>query len=354
MAGETVTGETVLVTGGTGYVAGWCIAGLLQRGYQVRTTIRSAPREQSVRAAVATQADPGGRLSFAVADLTADPGWDEAVAGCAAVLHVAAPLGESGEAADLITPARDGALRVLRAAYRARVPRVVMTSAANAASPSSYAENGVTDETLWTNPSDPALIPYRRAKTLAERAAWDFAAGHAGHPAGGPTTLTTILPGAVLGPVLDPAHPGTASIVARMLAGRMRAAPRISLEVVDVRDIADIHIRAMTSPAAAGERFLATGELMSMREIAAVLRGGLGERAARAPAREVPDIVVRFAARFIDPSLRSVLPGLGRRNRHSTQKARNLLGWQPRPAAETILDCARSLIGHGLALAAAG
>ena len=320
-------------------MAGWCIAGLLQRGYQVRTTIRSAPREQAVRAAVAAEADPDGRLSFAVADLTADQGWDEAVAGCAAVLHVAAPLGESGEAADLITPARDGALRVLRAAYRAGVPRVVMTSAANAASPSSYAENGVTDETLWTDPGDPALIPYRRAKTLAERAAWDFAADHAGpaNAAGSPTTLTTILPGAVLGPVLDPAHPGTASIVARMLAGRMRAAPRISLEVADVRDIADIHIRAMTSPAAAGERFLATGELMSMREIATVLRDGLGERAARAPTREVPDIVVRFAARFADPSLRSVLPGLGRRNRHSTDKARRLLGWQPRPAAETIL-----------------
>jgi nucleoside-diphosphate-sugar epimerase len=133
----------------------------------------------------------------------------------------------------------------------------------------------------------------------------------------------------------------------------MRAAPRISLEVVDVRDIAGIHIRAMTSPAAAGERFLATGELMSMREIAAVLRDGLGERAAHAPTREVPDAVVRFAARFLNPSLRSVLPGLGRRNRHSTQKARNLLGWQPRPAAETILDCARSLIGHGLVPAAA-
>ena len=347
--------ETVLVTGGTGYVAGWCIVGLLQQGYQVRTTIRSPHREQAVRAAVATQAGqdspdgPDGRLSFAVADLTADQGWDEAVAGCAAVLHVAAPLGESSEAADLITPARDGALRVLGAAHRSGVPRVVMTSAANAASPSSYKDTGVTDETLWTDPDDPALIPYRRAKTLAERAAWDFAASH-----GGTAMLTTILPGAVLGPVLDPAHPGTASIVARMLAGRMRAAPRISLEVADVRDIADIHIRAMTSPAAAGERFLATGELMSMREIAAVLRDGLGGRAAHVPTREVPDIVVRFAARFLDPSLRSVLPGLGRRNRHSTQKARNLLGWQPRPAAETILDCARSLVGHGLVPAAAG
>jgi len=345
-----VAGETVLVTGGTGYVAGWCIAGLLQQGYQVRTTIRSPRREQAVRAAVATQAGPdsqggpGSRLSFAVADLTADQGWDEAVAGCAAVLHVAAPLGESAEAADLITPARDGALRVLAAAHRAGVPRVVMTSAANAASPSSYKDNGVTDETLWTDPDDPSLIPYRRAKTLAERAAWDFAASHAD----GRTTLTTILPGAVLGPVLDPAHPGTASIMARMLAGRMRAAPRIYLEVVDVRDIADIHIRAMTSPAAAGERFLATGELMSMREIAAVLRDGLGDAAARTPTRELPDAAVRFAARFLDPSLRGVLPGLGRRNRHSTQKARNLLGWQPLPAAETVLDCARSLIGHGL------
>jgi dihydroflavonol-4-reductase len=287
-----------------------------------------------------SSADPADRLSFAVADLTSDDGWDAAVAGADFVLHVASPLGEGVRDADeLIAPARDGALRVLRAATSAGVRRVVMTSAANTASPSSYGEDSVTDETLWTDLSDPTLIPYRRAKTIAEKAAWDFMAEYDGS-----TTLTTVLPGAVFGPILDAGHLGTTRIVARMLGGGMRGAPRIAFEVVDVRDVADIHIRAMTSPEAAGERFLATGELMWMREMALALRDGLGSAADRTPTREIPDFVVRLAARFFDPSLRSIIPALGRRNRHSTDKAREIFGWQARPAAETVVDCARSLI----------
>lgn len=333
--------ETVLVTGGTGYVAGWCIAELLRRGYRVRTTVRSAANEDAVRAAVVTVVDPGDRLSVAIADLTSDDGWEAAVAGVAYVLHVASPLGADGSTDPdaLIAPARDGALRVLRAAAAAGVRRVVMTSAANAASPSSYAEEGVTDETLWTDADDPTLIPYRRSKTLAERAAWDFMASH-----GGQTTLTTILPGAVFGPILTTATMGSVGIIARMVRGSMRGVPHIGLEVVDVRDVADIHIRAMTCPEAAGERFLATGEFLWMRDIARTLRAELGPAGARVSTRQLPDVVVRFAARFLDPSLRGITPSLGRRNRHSTEKARRVLGWQPRPAAETVVDCARSLI----------
>jgi Nucleoside-diphosphate-sugar epimerases len=332
--------QTVLVTGGTGYVAGWCVAELLRRGYRVRTTIRTSDRARAVRDAVSSVADPADRLSFTVADLTSDDGWDAAVAGVDFVLHVASPLGDAARDADeLIVPARDGALRVLRAATSAGVQRVVMTSAANAASPSSYGEDSVTDETLWTDLGDSTLIPYRRAKTAAEKAAWDFMATY-----DGPTTLTTVLPGAVFGPTLDAGHLGTTRIIARMLNGGMRGAPRIAFEIVDVRDVADIHIRAMTSPAAAGERFLATGELMWMREMALALRSGLGSAADRAPTREIPDFAVRLAARFFDRSLRSIVPALGRRNRHSTDKAREVLGWQARPAAETVVDCARSLI----------
>nr|WP_273377932.1 NAD-dependent epimerase/dehydratase family protein [Actinopolymorpha pittospori] len=329
-----------MVTGGTGYVAGWCVAELLRRGYRVRSTVRDGSRGATVRRAVSSVVDPTDRLSLVVADLTADDGWDAAVDGVDFVLHVASPLGDTARGADdLIVPARDGALRVLRAAADAGVQRVVLTSAANAASPSSYGDDSVTDETLWTDPDDPTLIPYRRAKTIAEKAAWDFMADH-----DGPTTLTTILPGAVFGPILDVGHLGTTRIIARMLDGSMRGAPRIAFEIVDVRDIADIHIRAMTAPAAAGERFLATGELVSMREMARALRAGLGPAADKAPTRELPDVAVRFAARFLDPSLREIVPALGRRNRHRTDKARRLLGWQPRPAAETLVDCARSLI----------
>jgi dihydroflavonol-4-reductase len=218
----------------------------------------------------------------------------------------------------------------------------VMTSAANAASPSSYATEGVTDETLWTDADDPALIPYRRSKTRAERAAWDFMSGVTGR-----TGLVTVLPGAVFGPILATSTIGSVAIIGRMVSGTMRGIPRIGLEIVDVRDLADVHIRAMTSPDAAGQRFLATGEFMWMAEMARVLRDGLGADGRRVPTRPVPDAVVRFAARFTDRSLREITPALGRRNRHTTEKARRLLGWSPRPARETVLDCARSLIAHG-------
>jgi dihydroflavonol-4-reductase len=333
--------ELVLVTGGSGYIAGWCIAELLRRGYEVRTTVRDPGREQAVADAVSSVAEPAGRLSFAVADLTADDGWDAALKGVDYVLHVASPLG-GGTADAMIAAARGGTLRVLRAAVAAGAKRVVMTSAANAASPSSYATEGVTDETLWTDPDDPALIPYRRSKTLAERAAWDYMDGHAGL-----TELVTVLPGAVFGPILATSTIGSVAIIGRMVSGTMRGIPRIGLEIVDVRDLADVHIRAMTSPDAAGQRFLATGEFMWMAEMARVLRDGLGADGRRVSTRQLPDVVVRFAARFTDRSLREITPALGRRNRHTTEKARRRLGWSPRPARETVLDCARSLIAHG-------
>ncbi|MGW7608821.1 NAD-dependent epimerase/dehydratase family protein [Streptomyces sp. NPDC054766] len=336
--------ELVLVTGGSGYIAGWCVAELLERGYDVRTTVRDPRKAKGVTDAVSTVVDPAGRLSFAVADLTADEGWDTALKDVDHVLHVASPLGmAAGKDPDaLIVPARDGALRVLRAATSAGVKRVVMTSAANAASPSSYATEGVTDETLWTDPDDPTLIPYRRSKTLAERAAWDFMADH-----DGPTELTTVLPGAVFGPVLTTQGIGSVGIVARMLSGEMSGIPRIGLEVVDVRDLVDAHIRAMTSPEAGGQRFLATGEFIWMAEMARMLREELGPEGSRVSIRQVPDFAVRLLARFKDPSLREITPALGRRNRHSIEKARRLLDWQPRPARRTVVDCARSLIAHG-------
>ncbi|WP_046729241.1 NAD-dependent epimerase/dehydratase family protein [Streptomyces humi] len=333
--------ETVLVTGGTGYVGGWCIAELLHRGYRVRTTVRDHGREQAVRDAVATQVDADDRLEFAIADLTADEGWDAAVRGVDFVLHVASPMGgaDVGDPEALIAPARDGALRVLRAAAGAEVRRVVMTSAANAASPSSYAEEGVTDETLWTDPDDPTLIPYRRSKTLAERAAWDYMASH-----DGPTELTTVLPGAVFGPILATNTIGSVGIIQQMLTGTMNGVPRIGLEIVDVRDLADIHVRTMTSPKAAGERFLATGEFTWMLDMAHALREELGEDGERVSAQEIPDEVVRG-----NPAMGEIAPALGRRNRHSTAKAHTVLGWQPRPARETVVDCARSLLSHGAA-----
>ncbi|QIS04665.1 NAD-dependent epimerase/dehydratase family protein [Nocardia brasiliensis] len=338
--------ELVLVTGGTGYIAGWCIVSLLERGYDVRTTVRGPDREQAVIDAVATVIDPAGRLSFAVADLTADDGWADAVRDVDYVLHVASPLGinAAGDPDAMLATARDGALRVLRAATAAGVRRVVMTSAANAASPSSYATDGCTDETLWTDHDDPTLIPYRRSKTLAERAAWDFIAS-----TDGTTELTTVLPGAVFGPILSTGTTGSVDIVGRMVSGKMPGVPRIGLEIVDVRDLADIHIKAMTAPAAAGERFLATGEFTWMRDMARTLHEGLGPRGKQVSTRQLPDFAVKLAARFSDAPLGEITPALGRRNQHSTDKAKRLLDWQPRPAKQTVLDCANSLIAHSVA-----
>ncbi|QUQ67235.1 NAD-dependent epimerase/dehydratase family protein [Kutzneria sp. CA-103260] len=332
--------ETVLVTGGTGYVAGWCVAELVKRGYTVRATVRSAAKGEQVRGAVATEVDPGDRLEFAIADLTSDDGWAEAVAGVDYVLHVASPLGmHGGDAESLIVPARDGTLRVLRAATAAGVKRVVMTSAANTASPSSYQDESVNDETVWTDVNDPTLQPYRRSKTAAEKAAWDFMATY-----DGPTTLATVLPGAVFGPLLSANTLGSVQIIGRLLKG-MPGTPRIGFEVVDVRDLADAHIRAMTTPEAAGQRFLATGEFMWMLDLARALRDGLGKDAAKAPTHNLPDVAVRGLAKF-DGTLKELLPALGRRAVHTTAKAERVLGWKSRPGAEAVVDCGRSLLAH--------
>ena len=336
--------ETVLVTGGSGFIARWAIAELLQRGYEVRTTVRNSDREESVRAAVARATDRADRVEFAHTDLTQEHGWADAVDGCAYVLHIASPLTPDNprDPDALLTPAREGTLNVLRAATAAGVKRVVMTSAANTASPASYTEEGVTDETLWTDPDQPGLPAYRRSKTVAERAAWDFMESH-----GGSTELTTVLPGAVFGPVLGADNGGSVQVIGRLLSGAMPGTPKIGLEVVDVRDLVDLHLRAMTSPQAAGERFLGTGEFMWMREIAAGLRERLGKDAVKVPTRQLPNIVVRALA-LLNPELRGITPGLGRRNRHSMAKAEQMLGWSPRPGAETVTDCARDLLVQGL------
>jgi nucleoside-diphosphate-sugar epimerase len=334
--------ETVLVTGGTGFVAGWCIVGLLQRGYAVRTTVRTLSKQQAVRAAVTSAGVSDDHLSFFAADLTGDDGWDAAVAGCDYVLHVASPLGHGAlrDRNALVGPARDGTLRVLRAAARAGVRRVVMTSAAAAARPP-YGSDRVSDETVWADPNGRSFDAYRLSKILAERAGWDFMAGHSSS-----TTLTTILPGAVFGPVLTQENLGSVQIVQRLLQGRLAGIPRLGFWVVDVRDLAELHIRAMTSPEAAGQRFIAAGDFMWMRDIASALHSGLGARAGQVPTRGLPDVVVRIVSLFV-PELRMLTPDLGRKNDLTSQKAQRLLGFAPRPAITTILDCAESLLGGG-------
>jgi dihydroflavonol-4-reductase len=335
--------KTVLVTGGSGWIGGWTIIELLKRGYSVRTTVRSLDKEPVVRARISAEVDPGDRLSFAAADLTSDQGWDAAVAGCDDVLHVASPVGLDAPVDPdvLIIPARDGALRVLSAACRARVERVVMTSALEACWPLTTSPDCVSDETRWTDTNEAGLPPYRLSKAIAERAAWDFMAGQSG-----PTTLTTILPSAVFGPVFTAKNLGSVQLISRLLDGKMPAIPRIGFCVVDVRDVVDLHIRAMTAPEAAGERFIAAGDWMRWADVAGVLRSALGAEAKHVPTFGMPDFIPKIAALF-DRQMKFFTTGLGRKHDFTSAKAQAVLGWKARLAAETIVDCARSLIAAG-------
>jgi len=335
---------TVLVSGGSGFIGSWCVISLLERGYTVRTTVRDLRREGEVRAMVASKVDPGNRLSVHAADLSRDEGWDAAADGAEYVLHVASPLGvpPPKNPDDLIIPARDGAVRVVRAAIKAGARRVVMTSSVSATSRDTRAPDGESDETVWTDPDDPGADAYTRSKTIAERAAWDVIAAE-----GGTTSLAAVNPTLVLGPVLGPDFSDTVQIVQRLLTGKVPGLPRLGFCIVDVRDVADLHLRAMTDPAAAGQRFIASGEFAWMADLAAILRARLGAEAAKVPTGKAPDFLLRLVALF-DRDLKAVTDSLGRKRTFSSAKARSVLGWAPRPMEDTLLDCARSLIAGGL------
>lgn len=333
--------ETVLVTGGSGYLAGWCLIELLRNGYTVRTTVRDLSREPEVRAGLASEVDAGDRLSVLAADLRSDDGWERAVDGCEYVLHVASPFPpkQPKDPDDLIVPAREGTLRVLRASLDAGVSRIVVTSSVAAVTGRRASPSAPLTEDDWTDPDKPGLTPYARSKTIAERAAWDFV-----RERNAAEKLAVVNPGAILGPVLSD-RSYSLELIERLLRG-MPGAPRIGYSIVDVRDVADLQLRAMTAPEAGGERFIAAGQFLWMSEIAEVLRDRLGEAAAKVPKRTVPDFLVRTMSLF-DPSIRSVVGQLGKRTTLSSEKARTLLGWSPRPTEETIVDCAQSLVAEG-------
>jgi nucleoside-diphosphate-sugar epimerase len=324
------------VTGGSGFIAGWCIAQLLDEGHEVVATIRSPQREPEVRAAVgATSTSP---LSFGIADLSHDDGWDDALAGCDVVLHVASPM-SAGDADAMIADALDGTLRVLAASDRAGVRRVVMTSSCAAATPIGSQLSGTVDEGCWTDADEPGLTAYRRSKALAERAAWSFAADDPSF------SLTTVLPAAVFGPARSPSALGPLGLIGALLDGSAMAIPRLGFEIVDVRDVAAAHLLAMTSPEAEGQRFIVSGELLWFGDIADILRANLGADAASVPSATLTDDEFRVLAET-SPQLAGLLPLLGRDLEHSSAKAHRELGWRSRPATETIVDSARCLLSY--------
>ena len=276
--------STILVTGGSGFIGGHLILQLLAAGHQVRTTVRSLRREGDVRARLQQAgAEPGDRLSFFAAELENDAGWAEAIQGCHYVLHVASPFPRNvpKHEDDLIVPAREGSLRVLRAARDAGVQRVVLTSSFAAIGYGHKPRERPFDERDWTNLHADEVSPYVKSKTLAERAAWDFTARE-----GGGLELAVVNPVAVLGPVLGPDYATSILLVQRLMEGAIPGCPRLYFGVVDVRDVADLHLRAMTHPAAKGERFLAVaGHFLSLLDIAKVLKKRLGASARRVPTR---------------------------------------------------------------------
>ncbi len=334
--------KTVLVTGGSGYLAGWCLVELLRAGYRVRTTVRDLSRETQVRSAIAPHVSDAADLAVLAADLRSDDGWAQAAEGCDYVLHVASPFppAQPKDPDELILPAREGTLRVLRAALDAGVGRVVVTSSVAAVGGGARSAQPL-DEHDWTDLARDGLTPYVRSKTIAERAAWDLV-----QDAGQRERLAVVNPGAILGPLLSTDRSFSLELIERLLKG-MPGVPRVGFSIVDVRDVADLHVKAMLAPEAGGERFVAVADFRWTGEVAETLRAGLAHGAAKVPKRGVPDLLVRTMGLF-DPAIRSIVPQLGKKSLYSSAKARRVLGWAPRPVEDTALDCARSMIELGV------
>lgn len=331
----------VLVTGASGYIAGYVVKALIADGWAVSGTVRSLAKADAVRASLGVTAD---QLPLNAADLTSDAGWTEAAAGCDFVQHIASPLptGATKSDADLIVPARDGALRLLRAAKAAGVRRVVMTSSVAAMCYGKPGKTRTYSEADWSDLASPDTNAYAKSKTIAERAARDWIAAE-----GGGMEYCTINPALVLGPVLGTDFSGSLAVVTKMLGGELPGLPRIGFGICDVRDIAAAHVAAMTIPGMADERFLCSGDYLWMEDVAAILKSRLADKAKRVPSMKLPNFLVRLSALF-DPEIRLVLPELGRERVGDASHARAMIGWNPRPAAESIVDTARSLIAAGL------
>ena len=333
--------DTVLVSGGSGYIAGFLIRQLVAEGWRVHTTVRSLAKEEAVRKLLVVD---NARLKFFAADLNSDAGWAEAMAGCSHVAHVASPVPAHAvkDANELIVPARDGVLRALRFAKAARVQRFVMTSSVAAIAYGRGRGLHTFTEADWTDPDYPGATPYVRSKTIAERAARAWVAAE-----GGGIEFCSINPSVVFGPVWSGDYSASVVILQKLLDGSVRACPDVGFGIVDVRDVADLHVRALKAPNMAGERFIASGPFMKLRAIADVLRAQLGAEAHKVPTRNAHDLVIRLLALF-DPLAKAVVGELGSVRHQDASHAKAVLGWATRPVEQSIVDAARSLIALGV------
>ncbi|WP_462264129.1 SDR family oxidoreductase [Mucilaginibacter sp.] len=339
--------QTVLVTGGTGAIGAHCILQLLKSGYQVKTTLRSVARKDEVINMLKT----GGittfdNLKFIEADLTRDANWDEAMKNCQYVLHVASPTHSDSvkDENEIIRPAVDGVLRVLKAAQKANVKRMVMTSSFGAVGFSNKDPHTETTEDNWTNPNEKGLSPYEKSKVLAERAAWDFI----NNTAGG-LELTTINPVAVFGPSLGAGKSPSLGILKFLLNGSTKIIPDIALNVVDIRDVAGLHLLAMVNPEANGQRFIASADgKISMHEIAVLLKNNWPGVAEKVPLRVLPYWILNIAALF-NPQAKQAAFLLKINRNVSNHKAKRILNWTPVANKEqAVLASMESMIQLGI------
>ena len=338
------TSTKILVTGANGFIGLHTALHFLQAGYNVSATVRTKEQAANVRQTIAKHTDTQ-KLEFVYADLLRDEGWDQAVAGCDFVLHVASPFPSEApkDENDLILPAREGTLRVLRAAQKAGVKRVVLVSSTAAVISGHEEENRDFNESDWTDTSK-TNYAYAKSKTLAEQAAWNFiksAENNAG------MEMVSINPTNVFGPVLDNRHHTSTEWFGTLLRREIPGLSRTQLNLVDVRDVVAMIEKGMITPDAAGKRFIANGASISLQEFALILERNFASRGYRVPTRVLPDWLIRFFAIFV-PKTKPVVDALGWDHSLSTEQARSILGWQPRPYEGTILEMANSMIEQGM------
>ncbi|MBX9883617.1 MAG: NAD-dependent epimerase/dehydratase family protein [Novosphingobium sp.] len=338
--------KTALVSGGSGYIAGFIIQQLLAEGWTVHATVRSLRREAQLRPLLGGTPET---LRFFAADLMQDDGWAEAMAGCSHVAHVASPLSNTPPRSDdeLIVPARDGVLRALRHASEAGVTRFVQTSSVAAIAYGHGKGHHHFTEADWTNVASPDAYAYVKSKTIAERAARDWMAAHGTKGDGTRMEFLSINPAAVLGPVWSSDFSASIEIIKQLLSGALAGCPDLGFGIVDVRDLADLHVRALTEPGLDGERFIASGPFLKMIDVSAILRAKMPLEARKVPTRGLPNWLVRLGARF-NPVIRQVVGELGNVRDASAAHAFERLGWKTRPPEQSIVDCARSLIERGI------
>jgi nucleoside-diphosphate-sugar epimerase len=339
--------ESVLVTGGTGFVGMQIILQLLQKSYNVRTTVRSLKSKDRVIETLKSNGITSfSNLSFVETELTNDTNWAEAMQGCKYVLSVASPVffHKQKNEAEAILPAVDGILRVLKFAKETGVKRVVMCSNFGAVGFTQTDKTRVTTETDWTNTEAKGLSVYEKSKTLAEKAAWDFIKNN-----GGNLEFATINSVAILGPSLDAHISGSFILLEILLNGTLKAIPNLQLNVVDVRDVADLHIRAMENPNAKGQRFIASADgQISLQGIAELIRNKRPEVSQKVAKRKLPNWTLRIAFLFMEQAKDTLF--MTKMNRNvSNDKAKNVLGWKPIASQEeTILASVNSMIKFNL------